>query len=78
MTSGPPPNHSELLASRRTAEVLAGCAQCLEHAGWARTTNLDELAGLYHAGSDKFWSDWQDFTESSVPVRVGAVKRPLQ
>lgn len=45
-------------------------AQCLEYAGWARTTNLDELAGLYHAGSDTFWSDWQDFTESSVPVRV--------
>jgi len=45
-------------------------AQCLEYAGWARTTNLDELAGLYHAGADKFWSDWQDFTESSVPVRV--------
>jgi len=45
-------------------------AQCLEYAGWARTTNLDELAGLYHDGPDKFWSDWQDFTESSVPVRV--------
>ena len=45
-------------------------AQCLEYAGWARTTNLDELAGLYHAGVDRFWADWQDFTESSVPVRV--------
>ncbi len=45
-------------------------AQCLEYAGWARTTNLNELAGLYHAGSDMFWADWQDFTESSVPVRV--------
>lgn len=45
-------------------------AQCLEYAGWARTTNLDELAGLYHAGADNFWSDWQEFTESAVPVRV--------
>lgn len=45
-------------------------AQCLEYAGWARTTNLDELAGLYHRGPAAFFADWQQFTESSAPVRV--------
>lgn len=45
-------------------------AQCLEYAGWARTTSLDELAGLYHGGHEEFWSAWQEYTESSVPVRV--------
>lgn len=29
-------------------------AQCLEYAGWARTTNLQELAGMYHDGHDAF------------------------
>ena len=46
-------------------------AQCLEYVGWARGTNLDELSSLYHAGSDAFFSDWQDFTDSPVPVLVG-------
>lgn len=45
-------------------------AQCMEYAGWARLTNLDELAGLYHAGSEQFWSDWLEFTESEAPVLV--------
>lgn len=45
-------------------------AQCLEYAGWGRTTNLDELAGLYHRGADHFWVDWQEFTESDTPVLV--------
>jgi hypothetical protein len=45
-------------------------AQCLEYAGWARTTSLDELAALYHGGEEAFWTDWQDFTESSTPVVV--------
>jgi hypothetical protein len=40
-------------------------AQCLEYAGWARTTNLDELAGLYHGGPEQFFEDWQEFTDSS-------------
>lgn len=43
-------------------------AQCLEYAGWARSTSLDELAGLYHRGADSFFSDWSDFTESDAPV----------
>lgn len=42
-------------------------AQCLEYAGWARTTNLDELASMYHSGSEAFFRDWQEFTEASVP-----------
>jgi hypothetical protein len=45
-------------------------AQCLEYAGWARTTNLDELAGLYHEGAERFWSRWQEFTGTDEPQRV--------
>jgi hypothetical protein len=45
-------------------------AQCLEYAGWARTTNLDELAGLYHQGVERFWADWANFTETDEPRRV--------
>lgn len=45
-------------------------AQCLEYAGWARTTSLDELAGLYHRGPERFWQDWQEFTDTEQPVRV--------
>lgn len=43
-------------------------AQCLEYAGWARTTSLDELARLYHSNLDSFFADWQVFTESNAPV----------
>jgi len=50
-------------------------AQCLEYAGWARTTSLDELAALYHGGEEAFWTDWQDFTESSTPVVVNRQPR---
>lgn len=42
-------------------------AQCLEYAGWARTTNLQELANLYHLGSAKFFEDWQSFTSTATP-----------
>lgn len=45
-------------------------AQALEYAGWARTTNLDEIAGLYAGGTSAFWSDWAEFTNSEVPVIV--------
>lgn len=55
-------------------------AQCLEYAGWARLTNLDEIAGLYkrapgHAGAEAFFTDWQDFTESSTPVTINPQPR---
>jgi Restriction Enzyme Adenine Methylase Associated len=53
----------------------AQLAQCLEYAGWARTTSLDELAGLYHRGADRFWRDWQEFTETDEPVRVARSPR---
>ncbi len=43
-------------------------AQCLEYAGWARRTNLDELARIYHRGASAFFEDWQAFTESTTPV----------
>lgn len=50
-------------------------AQCLEYAGWARLTSLDEIAGLYnlsedHRGQEAFFQDWTDFTESSTPVTI--------
>lgn len=55
-------------------------AQCLEYAGWARLTNLDEVAGLYnrgsgHQGVEAFFRDWQDFTESSTPVTINPQPR---
>jgi Restriction Enzyme Adenine Methylase Associated len=43
-------------------------AQCLEYAGWARTSSLDELAGMYRGGAEAFFTDWQAFTEDSVPA----------
>ena len=45
-------------------------AQCLEYAGWARTTSLDELAGMYHGGPDRFFADWQQFTGDVAPVVI--------
>lgn len=45
-------------------------AQCLEYAGWARTTNLDEIAAFYHRGPQAFWSEWMEFTETEQPLVV--------
>ena len=45
-------------------------AQCLEYAGWARTTSLDELSGLYQGGPAAFFTDWQEFTESATPLTL--------
>ncbi len=51
-------------------------AQCLEYAGWARLTNLDEVASVYdggrpgHRGVEAFFRDWQDFTETATPVTI--------
>lgn len=45
-------------------------AQCLEYAGWARSTNLDELSQLYTDGSESFFSDWSEFTELGTPTVV--------
>jgi hypothetical protein len=55
-------------------------AQCLEYAGWARLTNLDELASLYrrapgHAGAEAFFRDWQDFTETATPRTINPSPR---
>lgn len=52
-------------------------AQCLEYAGWARTTNLDEVAGIYHSGPSAFFADWQNFTDSTTPVRIRRSPRLL-
>ncbi len=50
-------------------------AQVLEYAGWARSTNLDEIADLYnisreHRGPDKFFVDWLEFTDTTSPVLI--------
>ncbi len=45
-------------------------ARCLELAGWARDTSLDELAGLYPAGAAAFWAAWRAFTAGQTPVRL--------
>lgn len=50
-------------------------AQCLEYAGWARRTNLDELARLYRRGVEAFFSDWQEFIGSAVPIVVNRSPR---
>ena len=39
-------------------------AQCLEYAGWARSTSLDDLARIYHRQQAAFFKDWQAFTET--------------
>src|ERR1019366_1692912 len=59
-------------------------AQCLEYAGWARLTNLDEVVGLYDAGINKhrgveaFFKDWQDFTETTTPRTIQLQPRLIQ
>jgi hypothetical protein len=50
-------------------------SQALEYAGWARTTNLDELASFYTRGQEHFFGDWQAFTESSSPITVNRSPR---
>ena len=50
-------------------------AQCLEYAGWARSTSLDELAGMFHAGAEAFFSAWAEFTDTDSPRLV---QRPPQ
>lgn len=45
-------------------------AQCLEYAGWARSTNLDELAGIFFLGPEAFFAAWMEFTESAAPQLV--------
>lgn len=50
-------------------------AQCLEYAGWARRTNLDELARMYQYGLERFFADWQEFTDSATTVLVNPSPR---
>lgn len=52
-------------------------AQILEYAAWATVTSLEELAGMYHRGSEYFWSDWQDFTNTENPVPVNSDPRMI-
>jgi len=44
-------------------------AQCLEYAGWGRSTNLDELSSLYQRSRERdFFADWQEFTGGTLTV----------
>jgi hypothetical protein len=45
-------------------------SQILEYAGWARTTDADQISAMYHNGHDSFASDWKGFgaTDASVPI----------
>ncbi len=45
-------------------------AQCLEYAGWARSANLDEIAEIYHGGSEAFFPAWVEFTSTSSPQLI--------
>lgn len=50
-------------------------AQCLEYAGWARSTSLDELAAMFHDGTEAFFDAWVDFTDTTAPQLI---QRPPQ
>lgn len=45
-------------------------AQCLEYAGWARGTGLDELAAMFHRGPEAFFAEWTEFTDTDAPRLV--------
>lgn len=45
-------------------------SQALEYAGWARESNLQEIATLYTNGAQQFWADWQEFTGTEQPVPI--------
>lgn len=55
----------------------AQLAQCLEYAGWGRTTNLDEMAKLYHRGHAQFFFEWQEFTRTTTPTSINRKPRLL-
>ena len=48
----------------------AQLAQCLEYAGWARSTSLDELAALFHGGAEAFFDAWVEFTDTKAPQLI--------
>ena len=45
-------------------------AQCLEYAGWARSTSLDELAAMFHGGAEAFFDAWVEFTDTKAPQLI--------
>ena len=50
-------------------------AQCLEYAGWALDTSLDELAAMFHDGEQAFFEAWMEFTDTKSPQLI---RRPPQ
>ncbi len=46
-------------------------AQCLEYAGWALDTSLDELAAMFQDGGAKaFFDAWVEFTDTNSPLLI--------
>jgi hypothetical protein len=52
-------------------------SQTLEYAGWAYSTNLDEVAALYSNGLAAFFEEWPKFTASTTPVVVSHASQLL-
>jgi hypothetical protein len=52
-------------------------SQCLEYAGWARQSSLDELARIYRGGQHDFFRDWQAFTGTPSPLLLNRVPRVM-
>ena len=48
----------------------AQLAQCLEYAGWALDTSLDELAAMFHDGTEAFFDAWAEFTGTVAPQLI--------
>ena len=49
----------------------AQLAQCLEYAGWALDTSLDELAAMFDDGGAKaFFDAWVEFTDTNSPQLI--------
>lgn len=40
-----------------------------------RATNLDELAALYRVGAQRFFTDWQAFTDTTTPMLLSKAPR---
>lgn len=66
-----------VVAHVRAQVDRSGLAECLEYAGWARTTSLPEIASLYWRGEYEFWTDWQEFTGSAGPQQLARHPRLL-
>lgn len=61
--------HVRVIEIKRDVDRIQ-LAQCLEYAGWARGTGLDELAAMFHRGPEAFFAEWTEFTDTDAPRLV--------